>query len=526
MQVIVWITASFALFDIGGWLKETNDELEAINLSNAYEPDGNMSCCEWWSCWNWWTTDDLFVLIGIVWNAALIVAILVPEFRMHNSIPLNNAIVGVFALLVAILVQWTWANFRYSDMQDAAADTALAIAGDAPIVPSEVPRGIPVIQEPPEKAVASTRQSFHSQQTSSSSYSHCYYYPADLDTTARESTGTAAASPAMMFDTSNFLSTASAVRMYGAQCANSFVERASGAFQGAGMMTLRRRPGASSYSSEEYGSSVKKTGFNMFASAKEKRVQRLRQMPAYTAMVQFGSPIARYNYRNILKVRKICDAAHPLLHRISLTYHQMMLQKESMDDSIQSMDYTITTPLLFASILPVISPTVATGMVQLMMGAFLGSHLLCIPILYMSHMSVTYRSMYPQHFHWKTNGIAIVCFLGACATLQGIGLGIFLSYYIESSVFYGTDANFQAAILMLVVMQCLFVVTVVSVSIAGMVASHEWFDAMARYASMLYKLFNLLIKMVVPLVILSAAGAKKFPVLSCNAWEGSFQNSA
>lgn len=201
------------------------------------------------------------------------------------------------------------------------------------------------------------------------------------------------------------------------------------------------------------------------------------------------------------------------------------MQKEKMDDSVQSMGYTLTNPLLFASILPVLSPTVPTGMVQWVFGSLLGSHLLCIPILYMSHMSATYRRMYPGHFHWKTNAVAIACFLGACAILQAIGLTIFILYFQEAASFYTINDSFKSSVLMLLVMQCFFVVTVVEVSIAAMVDKYGVFEKIAYGASMLYSFFNLLIKMVAPLVILAAVEQDIFPVLSCNAWEGNFRHA-
>ena len=54
------------------------------------------------------------------------------------------------------------------------------------------------------------------------------------------------------------------------------------------------------------------------------------------------------------------------------------------NDSVQSMEYTITTPLFSAILLVFVSPTVPTGMVQWLFACLLVSHTLCIPILYLS----------------------------------------------------------------------------------------------------------------------------------------------
>jgi hypothetical protein len=68
-------------------------------------------------------------------------------------------------------------------------------------------------------------------------------------------------------------------------------------------------------------------------------------------------------------------------------------QEEMQNDSVQSMEYTITNPLLSAILLASISSTVPTGMVQWLFACLFVSHLLCTPILYMSHLSAEYKKV-------------------------------------------------------------------------------------------------------------------------------------
>ena len=63
------------------------------------------------------------------------------------------------------------------------------------------------------------------------------------------------------------------------------------------------------------------------------------------------------------------------------------------NDSVQSMEYTITNPLLSAILLASISSTVPTGMVQWLFACLFVSHLLCTPILYLSHHSAKYKEV-------------------------------------------------------------------------------------------------------------------------------------
>ena len=74
----------------------------------------------------------------------------------------------------------------------------------------------------------------------------------------------------------------------------------------------------------------------------------------------------------------------------ALTQSVVRPQKEMLLDSAQAIEYAITTPLLFATLLAASSPTVSTGLVQWAYGSLLASHLLVVPLMYLGHFCATH----------------------------------------------------------------------------------------------------------------------------------------
>jgi hypothetical protein len=186
--LITWISASFALFNIGGIQK-----MLASTGNDEY----------------WYPSVVANVLIGvsILWNFLGIVFILIPAVRINSSIPANNAIIGVVLLVASILVQWRWANFHDDDIHttEHSAETALQNA--------KVVEGVPVnAYEEQQDAMASAPD-----------------MPRAEETLAAGS----------IFSTANFLSTASAVKNYGVD----YVRQVTGAPYNA--QGLRKRNGYS-----------------------------------------------------------------------------------------------------------------------------------------------------------------------------------------------------------------------------------------------------------------------------------------
>lgn len=94
------------------------------------------------------------------------------------------------------------------------------------------------------------------------------------------------------------------------------------------------------------------------------------------------------------------------------------MQNQLHVDIVENMEYAITTPLMSAVLLASFSPTVPTGMVQLLYLMLLGSHLICIPAIYMSTL---FRRMQENsaHFIYGPSMImAVYLMLGACYVLQ------------------------------------------------------------------------------------------------------------
>ena len=190
-------------------------------------------------------------------------------------------------------------------------------------------------------------------------------------------------------------------------------------------------------------------------------------------------------------------------------------------DSVQSMEYTITTPLFSAIILASISPTVPTGMVQWLFGCLLTSHLLCIPILYLSYLSQTYKNSQHIQIHSGGMNLAIVLLLVACVALQAMAFSIKLLYITYSWEYYNVSSGLQSVVVFLLVMQIFFVVTVLLVSTSRMILEKSP-EYLADYSSAMYMVINLMIKFVIGIMLSSSALNDGFPVSSCNVWGGRY----
>ncbi len=207
LAVVLWITASFAVFYIGG----------APKIKTTEEMDNNN-----------WTSDDILMLIAILWNVVLIIIIMIPDVQRNSNVPLNNVVIAVVALLASIFVQWQWANFHAHDT-----DTKDSVSAQV--------QGRGYTPNVPYKARDEE-------------------YPQESRSMFQNEKG------AMVFNTSNFLSTASAFQKYGVQ-----------------------------YSKIIAGNSLRKR--------KTTTTSIIAKMPNYTAMIDTGSPIVLYNYIQNIKVR-------------------------------------------------------------------------------------------------------------------------------------------------------------------------------------------------------------------------------
>ena len=180
VSIILWISASFALFYIGGWIK-TQGEFE--NPTSATK-EGKSRCTRW--------LDDFFIFVAIVWNVVPIFLVMSRDFRDNVNIPLNNAILSIAALATTILVQWKWANFHIYDM-----DTHEAVAKNVVLQMQEC------CGPPPAAANIPTPSG-----SSKSDQLTPIGGPQNVE-------GTTAPIIAVPFSTNNFLSTASMVRDHG-----------------------------------------------------------------------------------------------------------------------------------------------------------------------------------------------------------------------------------------------------------------------------------------------------------------------
>lgn len=185
-------------------------------------------------------------------------------------------------------------------------------------------------------------------------------------------------------------------------------------------------------------------------------------------------------------------------------------------DVVENLEYSITTPLMSAALLASFSPTVPTGMVQLLFVLLLASHILFIPAIYMSNM---YKRMKDQEFiHTASMTMAAYCIVGACYMLQVNAIVIKLTFFRQLwEAMYTVDTSLQAATVMVVILQIMFLV-IMLMQVTGNVATSWDTGNIASMASTVYMMNNFLLKFVVGCIAFSAAINKSFPAYSCGIW--------
>lgn len=261
VTVVVWISASFALFHIGGFIKtdaEMNGDINTNSNGDQLPPNGGCACGAF-------SLDDFLMFVAIVWNAVLAFLLLSQDFRMYQNIPLNNAILAIAALLVSIFVQWGWANAHTFDVE---------------------------LQEvTSRKAMISGQRESEKQPVK---------IMVDSNGNGPQGEKSDGASMMLSLDTSNFMATANAVREYGLEYTRSAAlnNRAGSA---GNSQTLRKRT-MSSYSANEKSFGEQSFYTVPFGQNKNRKAVMMTSMPSYTALVRTGTPFAHYNYINLIKV--------------------------------------------------------------------------------------------------------------------------------------------------------------------------------------------------------------------------------
>ncbi len=293
--IVLWISASFSLFHIGGLIK-TNEEF-GMTADDPKVLQGKMGCCgESNSCCSvFW--DDFFMAVAIVWNLVPICFLMTSYYREQNSIPLNNAILAVAALLLTILIQWKWANFHAYDVDvhEAVARSLMMQMQDKPAVQNimvestsggggggsdkmMMPNAISSSNAPPDRAPPPIPK-------------------ISVDSSQAPTGPTSEKSYAAVFDTANFLSTASMVRDYGLSYARNMMDGGSSNNINNAEGLRKRTTGRSL----ESGGGTEHHYYPSSRSTARRAAMQNQAMPYYTALVTTGKPFAQYNYINLIK---------------------------------------------------------------------------------------------------------------------------------------------------------------------------------------------------------------------------------
>ena len=216
-------------------------------------------------------------------------------------------------------------------------------------------------------------------------------------------------------------------------------------------------------------------------------------------------------------------------------------------DTVQNMEFAITTPLMSAVLLASFSPTVPTGMVQLLFLLLLCSHILCIPALYISNMCKRFQVIsklrayvpflssskgshtdndhdlmqedYPDYIHTDSMVMATYILLGTCYILQINAIVIKLTFFGQLwNSLYSVDNLLQASTIMMVSLQIIFLVVVLAHATANVAAKSWQATTIARWAARFYVTFNFVLKFVVGWLVFTTAVNKAFPAYACGIW--------
>ena len=200
------------------------------------------------------------------------------------------------------------------------------------------------------------------------------------------------------------------------------------------------------------------------------------------------------------------------------------VQVEMHMDSVQSLEYTITNPLLSATAVAAICANIPTGMVQWIFVCLLASHLLCIPILYMTHhlAKVEAGNVKPE---FDSLRLSILMFLLCFIALQVLAITVKMTYIVDTMDYYEMQGLVSVVVWFLFAMQICFMVTVILYTVPvllGMGDGYSMTRMMGEYSEYAYTIINLVIKLVIGCMLASAANSQHFPVFSCDIWEGKY----
>ncbi len=191
-----------------------------------------------------------------------------------------------------------------------------------------------------------------------------------------------------------------------------------------------------------------------------------------------------------------------------------------MADSVQSLEYTITNPILLATILAAASPTVPTAMVQYAFGCMLASHILCMPIMYIGHLTLKHEKASKDAYWWYSSKVGVVMLLVACATYQGVALYIKGSYIFQTSDFYYLSGHVAGSAALMIVSQTLFVIVVLIVVVLNISHTDSGNNWVANSSYYMYVTLNFICKAIAVPLLVQAADGKQFPVFTCSVWRG------
>ena len=183
-------------------------------------------------------------------------------------------------------------------------------------------------------------------------------------------------------------------------------------------------------------------------------------------------------------------------------------EQDSLQSStIQNIEYTITTSILFSSVLAYFSPIVPTGMVQLLFANIICLHVTARACIKLSKMH--YRDQEKNVYRWSQSaGILFGFVWHMMFTVSCL--------WIEST--YLMDANYKLMVTMVVFHTIFSVATFFQCFLHLLVSSDEMSAMVEVFFRVAHISINCIFKVVIASMAFAAAKDKNFDAPHCNLW--------
>lgn len=197
-----------------------------------------------------------------------------------------------------------------------------------------------------------------------------------------------------------------------------------------------------------------------------------------------------------------------------ISVQQMFSVKDS--KNLKYMEYAITSPLLFASVLAAISPSASTSAIILTYLSSLAFYLICMATTKFTDMAKNFRSD-EKLMGFTGTGTAILCIVAILASYNC--LYIFGVYGTRYGTTNEPDNLLSASVWIIVVLQIIFTISFVLFSgVQAFALFPKQADNLDFVFMLLLSFINIMFKVFVPILVASSSLQGRFPEQGCSMW--------